>query len=411
MTNRPQSRFLDRNTPPHIVTLVLIAGLSALSMNIFLPSLPNMTAYFDADYRLMQLSVALYLGFNAVLQLIIGPLSDRYGRRMVILWSSAAFLLVTLGCLLAPTAEIFLAFRMAQAVIVTGMVLSRAIVRDMVPQNEAASMIGYVTMGMTIVPMIGPTIGGFLDEAWGWQASFTMLLLCGAAVMALVWFDLGETATPSQISLLAQFREYPELFTSRRFWAYALSAGFASGAFFAFLGGAPFVGTEVFHLTPSQLGLYFAITAVGYMAGNFLSGRYSIRIGIDRMMFTGALIVTVGMSTSLSLFLMGATHPIAFFGLMITVGLGNGMVIPNATAGLLSVRPHLAGTASGLGGAIMIGGGAILSALAGALLVPGSGVYPLLGLMLTSSLLSIATTAYAAHINRITGGLTGARPS
>lgn len=407
MSARASARFLDRSTPPHIVTLVLMAGLSALSMNIFLPSLPNMTEYFDTEYRLMQLSVALYLAFNAGLQLIIGPLSDRFGRRPVILVSCAAFLLVTLGCLLAPTAEVFLIFRMAQAVIVTGMVLSRAIVRDMVHADEAASMIGYVTMGMTIVPMVGPTLGGFLDEAWGWQASFTMLLICGAALMALVWADLGETAKPADVSLLGQFREYPELFTSRRFWAYAMSAAFASGAFFAFLGGAPYVGTAVFGLSPSALGMYFALTAVGYMAGNFLSGRYSVRWGIDKMMFTGSLTVSAGMITALTLALAGVDHPLAFFGLMTTVGLGNGMVIPNATAGMLSVRPHLAGTASGLGGALMIGGGAALSALAGVLLVPGSGVYPLLGLMLASSLLSIATTSYAARINRVTGGLPG----
>ncbi|WP_212525355.1 multidrug effflux MFS transporter [Actibacterium sp. MT2.3-13A] len=405
MTSRPAVRFLDRSTPPHILTLVLLAGISALSMNIFLPSLPNMTAYFHTDYRLMQLSVALYLAVNAALQIVIGPISDRYGRRPVILWSAAAFLAMTLGCILAPTAEVFLAFRMAQAVIVTGMVLSRAVVRDMVPQEEAASMIGYVTMGMALVPMVGPTVGGILDEVFGWQANFAMLLAVGALVLALAWADLGETARPSQISLLDQFREYPELFRSRRFWGYALSAAFSSGVFFAYLGGAPFVGSEVFDLGPALLGLYFGIAALGYMGGNFLSGRYSVRFGINRMILAGSLSVSSGLIASLLLFLLGATHPLAFFGLMVMVGLGNGMVLPNATAGLLSVRPHLAGTASGLGGTIMIGGGAGLSALAGAMLVPGSGVYPLLGIMLASSAAAILATGYVFHVNRIAGDL------
>ena len=405
MPDKPEARFLDRRTPPHILTLVLLAGLSALSMNIFLPSLPNMTEYFQTDYRLMQLSVALYLAMNAALQIVIGPISDRYGRRPVILWGIGIFLLMTLGCVLAPTAELFLAFRMAQAAIVAGMVLSRAVVRDMVPQDEAASMIGYVTMGMSLVPMVGPTIGGFLDEAFGWQANFAMLLVAGALVLALVWADLGETARPSQNSLLAQFREYPELFGSRRFWGYALSAAFSSGVFFAYLGGAPFVGSEVFGLSPAILGLYFGIAALGYMGGNYLSGRYSVRIGINLMILTGSLAVTAGLVISLLLFLMGATHPLAFFGLMIAVGLGNGMVLPNATAGMLSVRPHLAGTASGLGGTIMIGGGAGLSALTGAMLTPGSGVYPLLAIMLASSVSSILATGYVFHVNRIAGEL------
>ena len=162
--------FLNRQTPPKIITLTLLAGLSALTMNIFLPSLPSMAAYFNAPYALMQLSVALYLALSAVLQILIGPISDRYGRRKTLLASLALFLLATVGTLLAATATQFLIFRMAQAVIASGMVLSRAVVRDMVSDAEAASMIGYVTMGMSLVPMIGPIIGGALDQAFGWQA-------------------------------------------------------------------------------------------------------------------------------------------------------------------------------------------------------------------------------------------------
>jgi DHA1 family bicyclomycin/chloramphenicol resistance-like MFS transporter len=195
MANASEVRFLDRTTPPHIATLVLLTAVSAAALNVFLPSLPSMTAYFDTDYRLMQLSVALYLAINAVLQLVIGPISDRFGRRPVVLVGGGGVPLVaTLGCIWAPTAEVFLLFRMAQAVIVTGMVLSRAIVRDMVDEAEAASRIGYVTMGMAVVPMAGPAIGGVLDEAFGWQANFWLLFVLGAGVIWLAWADLGETA-------------------------------------------------------------------------------------------------------------------------------------------------------------------------------------------------------------------------
>ncbi|MCO8145774.1 multidrug effflux MFS transporter [Rhodovulum tesquicola] len=410
MPTRPEIRLLDRTTPPHILTLVLLAGLSALSMNIFLPSLPNMTAHFGTDYRLMQLSVALYLGMNAVLQLAIGPISDRYGRRPVLLVSIMLFLVATLGCILAPNAGLFLAFRMAQAVIVTGMVLSRAVVRDMVDDAQAASMIGYVTMGMALVPMIGPAIGGVLDQVFGWQASFAMLLVAGLAVLALTWADLGETARPREVSLLGQFREYPELFRSRRFWGYALAAGFASGAFFAYLGGAPFVGSEVFGLSPAALGLYFGIIALGYMGGNYLAGRLSVRVGINGMILYGTLVAGAAPVISMALIGLGLAHPLAFFGVMALVGLGNGMTLPNATAGMLSVRPHLAGTASGLGGAIMIGGGAGLSALAGALLVPGRGAWPLLAIMLATSLMAVAAVLYVRRIDRLEGPPGAPRP-
>ena len=381
--------FLNRHTPPKIVTLTLLAGLSALTMNIFLPSLPGMAKWFDAPYALMQLSVALYLALSAVLQVLIGPISDRYGRRKVILAALILFLLATLGTLLAPDVTTFLICRMAQAVIAAGMALSRAVVRDMVSDDEAASMIGYVTMGMSLVPMIGPVIGGLLDEAFGWQANFALLLGLGLVVLWLVWADLGETATPRNISLGAQLALYPALLKSPRFWGYCLSAGFASGCFYAYLGGAPFVGNQVFGLSSSKIGLLFALTAIGYMVGNFLAGRYSARIGMNRMVLAGTLVTTAGLSLLLLLTLAGLSGPVVFFGLTVTMGLGNGIGLPSANAGILSVRPDLAGTASGLGGAIMIGGGAGLAALAGELLTPGSSELPLILLMLATSIASV----------------------
>ncbi|QYX55556.1 multidrug effflux MFS transporter [Roseovarius sp. SCSIO 43702] len=394
MTDRPEIRFLDRSTPPHILTLIVLAGISALALNIFLPSLPGMTAYFRTDYRIMQLSVAVYLGVNAVMQLFVGPLSDKLGRRPVILGGILLFLVATFGCMLARDVAVFLAFRMMQAGIVVAMVLSRAIVRDMVPQDRAASMIGYVTMGMAVVPMIGPAIGGLLDELFGWQATFALLLVLGLATLALVWFDLGETAPRSELGLLRQFAEYPELLRAPRFWGYALATGLSSGSFFAYLGGAPFVGEQVFALAPSEIGFYFGAPAIGYFLGNFLSGRFSVQIGVNRMVFWGTLINAGGIALNLALFQVGAANAITFFGLMSLMGLGNGMSIPNATAGALSVRPHLAGTASGLAGALMIGLGAALSAAAGAALSPETGATPLLWIMLATALPAIAAILF-----------------
>ena len=398
-------RFLDRATPPHIATLILAAGLAALSMNIFLPSLPNMTAYFETDYRLMQLSVALYLAVNAVLQIVIGPISDRFGRRPVMLWGTVLFLVATVGSIFAPTAEIFLAFRMAQAVIVTGLVLSRAVVRDMVPMEEAASMIGYVTMGMSLVPMVSPLIGGVLDTLFGWQANFWMMAVLGVALLWLIWADLGETAANRAPSFGAQIRQYPELLTSPRFWGYCLGAAFTSGAFFAYLGGAPFVGETVFGLTTIWLGFSFGAPAIGYFGGNFLSGRLSVRVGINRMVLWGSLLSTAGLGAALILFYAGGGSALVFFGSMTFVGLGNGMVLPNANAGMLSVRPHLAGSAAGLGGAIMIGGGAALSALAGALLTVQSGAYPLLWIMFATSACGIVSILLVLRRERRIGAL------
>ncbi|WP_226626914.1 multidrug effflux MFS transporter [Alloyangia pacifica] len=409
MSTSSRGRFLDPSTPPHLATLVLLAGLSALAMNVFLPSLPQMTAYFETEYRLMQLSVAIYLGVNAALQVVIGPVSDKLGRRPVILWGVALFMLATLGCIFATDVTLFLLFRMCQAVIVTAMVLSRAVVRDMVGQEEAASMIAYVTMGVAVVPMVGPVIGGALGELMGWKSIFWMLFLLGGAVFWLSWRDLGETSTASGLSLAAQFREYPELLKSPRFWGYALACALSSGAFFSYLGGAPFVGSEVFGLSPASLGVHFGAPAVGYFLGNWISGKYSARVGLNRMILWGSLILAAGLAAALLTFaLTDGGSALIFFGFMSLVGLGNGMTIPNATAGTLSVRPHLAGTASGLGGAIMIGGGAALSALAGALLQPGTGAWPLLWLMLSTSVGSVISILLVIRRERRLAGLDAA---
>ena len=384
-----RARFLDRRTPPVLATLVLVAGLSALAMNIFLPSLPGMAEWFGVSYGVMQQSVPLYLALSALLQVIIGPLSDRYGRRRVLLWSLAAFLAATVGTLVAQTATVFLICRMAQAVIAAGMVLSRAIVRDITSETEAASMIGYVTMGMSLVPMVGPVIGGWLDDLFAWQASFALLLVLGLAVAALVWADLGETAELRDVSIRQQLREYPRLLTSPRFWGYTGAAAFSSGCFYAYLGGAPFVGTEIYHLSSSYVGALFALTGVGYGAGNFLAGRFSVRMGMNRMVMAGCTVTTLGLLALALMTWAQLSGPVVFFGLTVFMGLGNGIALPNANAGILSVRPDLAGAASGLGGALMIGGGAALASVAGALLQPGSTEMPLVLLMLGSSVASM----------------------
>lgn len=389
MKQTPAVRFSDRTTPPHIITLILLAGMSAMVMNMFLPSLPKMTAHFETDYRYMQLSVALYLMVSGVLQIVIGPLSDKFGRRPVILGGLIGFLIATLGCIFAPTIEVFLFFRMCQAVVATAMVLSRAAVRDMYDQDKAASMIGYVTMGMAVVPMISPMFGGLLDELFGWKSTFWALFILGGLTLWLAWADLGETAVKSGKSLAGQFAEYPELLTSPRFWGYSLAAAFCSGAFFAYLGGGPFVGSVVFGLSPFWVGIFFGAPAVGYFFGNFFTGMFAQRLGVNRLVLAGTLINAFGLSLSLAIFLAGYGSPLSFFGLMTFVGLGNGLVVPNATAGLLSVRPHLAGTASGLGGAIMIGGGAGLSALAGAMLDETTGAFPLLYIMLGTGIAAV----------------------
>ncbi|MEM9970791.1 MAG: multidrug effflux MFS transporter [Pseudomonadota bacterium] len=391
MTSDRAVRFLDRNTPPHIVTLVLMAGLGAMNMSAFLPALPQMTTFFGTEYAIMQLSVSLYLAAIAVLQLLIGQLSDRFGRRPVVLWCLVIYMVATLGCILAPNVELFLAFRIGQSAVAAGLVLSRAIVRDLVDEAHSASMIGYVTMGMALVPMIAPMIGGALSASIGWQAVFWFLLAGGVLVWAVCFYDQGETALGEGRRFRDQVREYPELLQSVRFWGYVFTAAFTSGAFFAFLGGAPLVASDVYGLSSFWAGVGFGAPAIGYAIGNGISGKYSVQVGINRMIIVGATLTVIGLTLAALLVLAGFDSAILFFGFCTFVGLGNGMVIPNANAGMLSVRPHLAGTASGLGGTFMLGGGAALSVFASVVLAWGTTSLPLLALMASVSALGLAS--------------------
>ena len=382
MANLPPPRFLDKSTPPKFLTLITMAGVSVMIMNMFLPALPAMAEHFGVEYGVMQLSIVLYLAISGALQLVVGPLSDRYGRRSVVLWGLVIFFVATIGCLLAPNIQLFLFFRSCQAAMVAAMVLSRAVVRDMYDQDNSASMIGYLTMGMAVIPMMTPAVGGYLSEHFGWQSIFWAFLIVGGAAFALIWSDLGETNQNQSASFAEQFRDYPELLKSPRFWGYVFCAAFSSGGFFAYLGGAPYVGSVVFGLSPAELGIYFGAPALGYALGNGFTGRYALRIGINNMILLGTILTGLPIMAAAVLISSGFNTPLVFFGSILVVGFGNGLVMPNATAGLLSVRPKLAGTASGLGGAMMIGGGAGMSSLAGHMLEGHDSALPLLFLML-----------------------------
>ena len=392
--------FLNRETQPSMLTLVLLASISALAMNSFLPSLPNMAEHFGSSTALMGLSVGVYLGTSAIFQILVGPLSDRIGRRTVSLWALMIFSVVSISCVYAPNTFVFMFLRALQAIAACTFVVARAIVRDTTETQASGSKIAYISMGTAICPMFGPALGGLMDGWFGWEANFWFIGGLGLFILIIAYFDLGETVPENTQGFRQQFSEYPELLLSRRFWGYCLASAFGAGAFFAYLGGGPFVGSIVYNLSPEMLGLYFGAPAIGYFFGNFLSGRFTIRFGIDAMILWGLWIIFSGLSLSMVCSYIGYGTVETFFGFMIFVGLGNGLTIPNATAGMLSVRPHLAGTASGLGGAMMIAIGAALSTLAGAFLVPGSNEMPLLMLMWLSSLSGVAVIIYVRQRNK-----------
>ncbi|MBO9445324.1 multidrug effflux MFS transporter [Ruegeria sp. R14_0] len=386
-------------TPPSLVTLIFATALSVLSLNMFLPSLARMADDFQVDYGLINLSVAGYLAISAVLQLIMGPLSDRYGRRPILLICMAIFAVASVGCVLAESIWVFLGFRLLQAAVVAGPVLSSASIRDLYEPNEAASKLGYVAMAMALAPMLGPMLGGALDVLFGWRAGFILYSVLGAGMLVLLWADLGETNTNRSATFAAQLKEYPHLFRARRFWGYALCASFSIGAFYSFITGAPLVAAAWFDLSPAMLGLGIGIITGGFMVGNFITGRIAARTKLTTMILIGRLVASIGPFCGLVLFAAGHGSVWVFFGSAICVGFGNGLTNANASAGVMSVRPKLAGSAAGLSGAMIVALGAVLTTLTGAFVSPENGPFLVLGMMFVSSFIGLLAVLYVRRVD------------
>ncbi|WP_205944792.1 multidrug effflux MFS transporter [Pelagibius litoralis] len=393
---------MDQDTykPPRFVTLILLSGLSVISLNMFLPSLSNIAADFDARYALVNLSIAGYAAMTAVLQLLMGPLSDRFGRRPVILSGLVIFCLASVGCLLATDIVSFLVFRMMQAAIISGYTVSVAVIRDFSGVRRAASLMGYIAMAYAVAPMLGPMFGGALDGLFGWRAGFWAFLCFGLTVLGLCWFDLRETNKNPSRTLLQQFQSYPELFSSRRFWGYALCMAFSTGGFYAFLGGAPLVASVLFDISPAKLGVYMGSITGGFVFGSFLAGRFAARHALTTMMISGRIVACLGLLLGLVILLAGVFHEVTLFGACVFYGIGNGITMPSSISGAMSVRPSLAGSASGLSGALTVAGGALMSGITGAILTEHNAAYGLLGMMLLSATLGLTASLYVLWVDR-----------
>ena len=392
---------MQTRTPPHLTTMILLTGLAVLSLNMFLPSLPRMTVDLGASESTMALAVSGYMIVSGLLQLIMGPVSDRLGRRPVMVVAVSLYVAASLGCVLARDPALFLVFRMAQAVIITSTVLSAAIIRDQFPAREAASKMGVIGASMALAPMLGPTLGGILDTVIGWRAIFALYAALGAVALALVWVDLGETLKTGPRPLRAS--DYAALLRSGRFWGYAMCQAFSVGAFYVFIAGAPFVATRVWGLSPAWIGAGIGSITGGFLFGALATARLAPRLGLHRLILAGRIIPALGVTLGLLAFLAGFTSPLVLFGFTLTVGLGNGLTMANANTGVVSVRPDLAGTAASLSGALAVWGGAALTWIT-LLAVERSGTpVMLLSLILGSVLVSLVAGVMAIRLDRAQG--------
>jgi DHA1 family bicyclomycin/chloramphenicol resistance-like MFS transporter len=364
------ARAITESRRGFFAMLVAVSAIGPLALNIFMPSMPGLQRSFGISYGTAQLTLTLYLAGMAACQLFYGPLSDRFGRRPLMLGGLGLFVAASFLAAMAPTIETLIVARLLQALGgAAGIVLARAMVRDIYSREKSASVIAYITMAFVLAPMVAPVIGGFLDQWAGWRASFWLLTLLGTLVLASSVRFLPETLASrgpggGGMSLL---RGAVHLFSLSRFRGYALTLAFSSSVFFAFLGGAPHVMVDVLGRTPVEYGLWFILISAGYMFGNFLSGRYTQRFGIDRLMLAGNALTLFGGILCFAAALSGLLSPATLFVPMAFSALGNGLTIPNGTAGAISVDPRVTGAAAGWSGFTQMSCGAAASQLVGSL--------------------------------------------
>lgn len=352
---------------PSLWVLIGIATVAPVAMNVYLPSLPNMAEAFDSSASAVQLSVSVFVAALAVFQLIVGPLSDKYGRRPIVVWGMAIYTLGSFLCLAATTIEYLILARILQALgCCTGLSLGRAIIRDVYDREQSASMIGYVTMGMTLGPLAGPMLGGILQEYIGWIGSFYVMAALGAVVLLSVVFCLPETNRHRHKSegFKGAITGYGEVMRTPLFWAYASSAMLVSAVYFTFLGAFPYVGASYYDLSPFALGYYLVFIAAGYIFGNGITGKVAARIGVIRMIVAGSLMNSLSVVIAALMIWLPGHHAFDLFLPMFVLGVGSGVCLPSALSGAVSAAPERIGAASGLTSMMQFGAGAGFNAIA-----------------------------------------------
>ncbi len=382
-------------SPPRLITLILLTGLSTVSLNMFVPALPAIAAELGTSYATVSLAIAGYLAVTAVAQVVMGPLADRFGRRPVMLGALALYVLASAGVALAGGVGGFLGWRMPMAAITAGWVVTLAVVRDTAAPGRAAAIMSTITGAMALAPLIGPLLGGVVAQVLGWRAIFGLYAVLGAALLLLCWHDFGETRKDTPREPL--WRSARRLLGDRGFWAFASCTALSTGCFYGYIAGFPAVSEARFGLGEAATGVALGAITGGFMAGAFLSARWAERLGLTRMMLAGRICAVTGLAGGLLWALViGPLSATGVVASVLFIGLGNGLTMPSANAGATAAVEGLAGSASGLLGALTVAVGAVVTAGIGALVAASPTPVALLGALLALAIGALGA-AWAAH--------------
>lgn len=365
------------SSPAVTILLAALVALGPISTDLYLPSLPGLARAFETDVAEVQLTLSVFLVGLAVGQLAYGPLSDRFGRRPVLIAGLVIYTVASVACAMAASIPVLVTARFLQAIgACAGPVVGRAVVRDVHGRDGAARILSYMAAAMALAPAIGPILGGFLEVWFGWQANFVALTVYGAAGLVGIVALLPETNSskdPAATRPASLAANYGTLLRHRAYVGYTLCVAFAYSGIFSFISGSSFVLVDTIGLPPDQYGFCFAAIVVGYMAGTIAGGRITRRYGIDRMVAVGSLIALAGGLALVAIGWLGprfglASGPAGALGIVLPMMVfmaGVGLVMPNSMAGAIGPFPQMAGAASALLGFLQMSFGALVGIAVG----------------------------------------------
>jgi DHA1 family bicyclomycin/chloramphenicol resistance-like MFS transporter len=366
MTGKPPGAAKDDTgkATSRIMLLLLVAmtGVAPISLYMLVPALPVLATTFGRDISIAQMTVSLYMVGIACSQIIMGPLSDRFGRRPVLLAGLGLMVMASAACIFADSLPQLIAARFLQALGgATGMVVSRAIIRDLYSRERIGAMISLVIAVMMIAQMLSPLTGGLIETAFGWRAIFYVITAASLTIAVAIALALPETRRDRTEA--GGFRgDVGSLFKSRAFVGYMLCQVLASQIIFTFAGAGPYIVVTQMGRSSAEYGAWFATTGFAYLIGNLFCVRFAPRHSLEKLIWFGLALQFAGSLLNLIWGIAGFNQaPAWLFGTQMIVMFANAFVMSNSAAGAISVRPEAAGTASGAMGFLQMGIGSLFS--------------------------------------------------
>jgi DHA1 family bicyclomycin/chloramphenicol resistance-like MFS transporter len=351
--------------------LTALVAFGPISTDMYLPSLPAMKVDLAASVSEVQLTLSVFLAGFALSQLVYGPLSDRFGRRPVLLMGVAIYGLASVACFMSTTIEALIFSRFLQAFgACSGPVLGRAIVRDVYGQERAAQVLAYMGSAMALAPAVAPMFGGYLQIWFGWEANFVVISIFALVLVILVAFLIRETnehLNPDALKPNRLMGNYVELLRHREFLGYVLLNSFVFSGLFAFISGSSFVFVDVFGLEPNIYGICFGFVVCGYIMGTLIAGKLSRKLGGPKMLRYGSSLALLGGLLLVGIALGGGFGAVSVVAPMMVFMMGVGIVMPNSMAGAIGPFPKMAGAASALMGFLQMSVAACVGGLVGVL--------------------------------------------